>query len=193
MAPEIQEVKMSTYPIHSLDSAPQDFRPFLQGLRQSLGMIPNLAAAMAESPELLKGFLTVRGIYHGGTFSPAEIEVLSLTAAFENNCAWCMTFHTRMAHNAGVSEESIDALREGRPPVEPRLAALSDFAREMVQRRGAVETATLERFYGAGYSRAQALEVVLGMGFSLMANYAGHLTDVPLDEPLKPHAWQPPS
>jgi len=184
---------MSTYPIHSIDSAPQDSRPFLQGLQQSLGMIPNLAAAMAESPELLKSFLTVREIYQGGTFSPAEIEVLSLTAAFENNCAWCMTFHTRMARNAGISQESTASLREGRPPVEPRLAALSDFAREMVHQRGAVETATLERFYGAGYSRAQALEVVLGMGFSLMANYAGHLTDVPLDEPLKPHAWQPPS
>jgi len=90
MVPELQEVKMSTYPIHSIDSAPQDSRPFLHGLQQSLGMIPNLAAAMAESPELLKSFLTVREIYQGGTFSPAEIEVLSLTAAFENNCAWCL-------------------------------------------------------------------------------------------------------
>ena len=63
---------MSTYPIHSIDSAPQDSRPFLQGLQQSLGMLPNLAAAMAESPERLKGFLAVRQIYQGGTFSPAE-------------------------------------------------------------------------------------------------------------------------
>jgi len=34
MVPEIQEVKMSTYPIHSIDSAPQDSRPFLQGLQE---------------------------------------------------------------------------------------------------------------------------------------------------------------
>ena len=182
---------MSTYQIHGVDTAPEGSRPLLQGLQQNLGMIPNLAAAMSESPELLKGFLSVREIYQGGTFTPVEIEVLSLTAAFENNCAWCMTFHTRMAGKAGVSPESIEALREGRSPVEPRLAALSDFAREMVRRRGAVGASALERFHGAGYTRAQALEVVLGMGFSLMANYAGHLTDAPLDEPLKPHAWGP--
>lgn len=184
---------MSTYPIHGIDTAPEDSRPLLQGLQQNLGMIPNLAAAMAESPALLKSFLTVREIYQGGTFTPVEIEVLSLTAAFENNCAWCMTFHTRMARNAGVSPESLEALRAGRPPVEPRLGVLSDFAREMVRLRGGVGNAALERFHEAGYTRAQALEVVLGMGFSLMANYAGHLTKAPLDAPLQPHAWEPPS
>ena len=184
---------MSTYQIHGIDTAPEDSRPLLQGLQQNLGMIPNLAAAMAESPGLLKGFLTVREIYQGGTFTPAEVQVLSLTAAFENDCAWCMAFHSMMARKEGVAPESVEALRAGRPPVEPRLGALSDFAREMVRRRGAVGSAALERFYGAGYTRTQALEVVLGMGFSLLANYAGHLAEAPLDEPLKPHAWASPS
>lgn len=184
---------MSTYPIHGIDTAPDPSKPLLQGLQQHLGMIPNLAAAMAESPELLKGFLSAREIYHGGTFTPLEIEVLSLTAAFENDCSWCMAFHTRMARKQGISEESVEALREGRSPGEPRLGALSDFAREMVRRRGEVGSTVLERFYGAGYTRAQALEVVLGMGFSLMANYSAHLAEPPLDEPLKPHAWERPS
>jgi AhpD family alkylhydroperoxidase len=193
MVPDIQEVKMSAYPIHGIDTAPDHSKPLLQGLQNNLGLIPNLAAAMAESPELLKGFLAAREIYTGGTFTPLEIEVLSLTAAFENDCAWCMAFHTAMARKQGMSQESVDALREGRSPVEPRLGALSDFAREMVRRRGGVGGPVLDRFHGAGYTRAQALEVVLGMGFSLMANYAGHLTGPPLDEPFKPHAWERPS
>jgi AhpD family alkylhydroperoxidase len=193
MVPDSQEVEMSTYQIHGIDTAPEGSKPLLQGMKENLGMIPNLAAAMAESPELLKGFLTVREIYQGGTFTPAEVQVLSLTAAFENSCAWCMAFHTMMARKEGVSPETVDLLREGRSPVEPRLGALSDFAREMVQRRGAVGASALERFYGAGYTQAQALEVVLGMGFSLMANYAGHLAETPLDEPLKPHAWAVPA
>lgn len=56
----------------------------------SVGMIPNLAASMAESPELLKGFLTIRQIFYSGTFSPGEIPVLALTNAFENGCRYCM-------------------------------------------------------------------------------------------------------
>lgn len=155
-------------------------------------MVPSLAAAMSESPQLLGGFLAVRDIYSGGTLTPAEIQVLSLTAAYENGCAWCMAFHTRMALREGVSREDVDALRAGRSPLEPRLQALSDFARKMVSVRGAVPSEDVERFHAAGYTRAQALEVVLGMAFSVMANYAGHLADAPLDEPFQPHAWQKP-
>ena len=44
-------------------------------------------------------------------------------------------------------------------------------------------------FLAAGFTKRQALDVVLGMGFSLLANYAGHLTEPPLDEFLRPHAW----
>jgi len=183
---------MIVYPVHSTETAPEESRPLLCGLAENLGMVPNLAAAMAESPQLLKSFLAAREIYHGGTFTPAEIEVLSLTAAFENDVPWCMAFHSTMAHRGGVAAESVEALRQGRSPAEPRLGALSEFARTMVQRRGAVAREDLERFCGAGFTRAQALEVVLGMAFSQMANYAGHLTDVPLDEPLRPQAWQRP-
>jgi uncharacterized peroxidase-related enzyme len=183
---------MIPYTVHTLESAPEGSREALRQLQANVGFVPNLAAAMSESPELLKGFLAVRQIYSDGTFTHGEIEVLSLTAAFENSCAWCMAFHTLMALNNGISAESVEALRAGRAPIEPRLAALSDFARSMVRQRGNVTSGELQRFLDAGYTRAQALEVVLGMAFSLMANYAGHLADAPLNEPFKPHAWQLP-
>lgn len=183
---------MMAFQIHSVETAPEGSRPLLEGMKKNLGMVPNLAAAMSESPELLGGFLAVRDIYLGGTFTPGEIQVLSLTAAYENECAWCMAFHTLMALKEGVSREDVDALRAGFSPSEPRLKALSDFARRMVSARGAVSNADVERFCAAGYTRAQALEAVLGMAFSLMANYAGHLVDAPLEEPFQPHAWHKP-
>jgi uncharacterized peroxidase-related enzyme len=183
---------MFPFEVHTLQSAPEGSKEALHKLQANVGFVPNLAAAMAESPELLKGFLAVRQIYSDGTFTPGEIEVLSLTAAFENGCAWCMAFHTLMALNKGIPTESVEALRAGRAPLEPRLAALSDFARSMIRQRGSVTNDELQRLLDAGYTRAQALEVVLGMAFSLMANYAGHLADAPLDEPFKPHAWQAP-
>lgn len=81
---------MSTYQIHGIDTAPDNSKPLLQGLQKNLGLIPNLAAAMAESPELLKGFLAAREIYTGGTFTPLEIEVL---AALRGSCpaSWTTT------------------------------------------------------------------------------------------------------
>jgi AhpD family alkylhydroperoxidase len=187
-----RRTKMTRFKTHMIESAPEGSKPSLEALRANFGFIPNLAAAMAESPELLRGFLAVREIYAGGTFTPAEIQVLSLTAAFENDCPWCMAFHTLMAGKTGMPEADVRALREGRAPATARYAALSDFARTMVRKRGAVGAPDVERLCGAGYTRAQALEVVLGMAFSLMANFVGHLVDAPLDEPLVPHAWERP-
>lgn len=183
---------MTGYQVHTIESAPDGSRDSLRSLAASVGFIPNLAAAMAESPQLLRGFLAVRDIYQGGTFTPAEIQVLSLTAAFENGCSWCMAFHTALALKDGVPRASVDALRAGRAPLEPKSAALSDFARALVQKRGAVAAEELERFCSAGYTRAQALEVVLAMAFSLMANYSGHLAHAPLNTPFEPHSWKRP-
>ena len=184
---------LTSYPPHTLETAPPASREPLQQLKASVGFIPNLAAAMSESPALLRGFLAVRDIYQSGSFTPAEIQVLSLTAAYENDCGWCMAFHSLMAKKEGVAQPSLDALRAGQAPLEPKLGALSDFARKMVRERGAVSETDLQRMAAAGYSKAQALEVVLGMAFSLMANYAGHLADAPLDAPFVPHAWKRPA
>src|SRR5262245_9948475 len=180
----------TTYPTHTFESAPEASKPLLEELKANVGMVPNLAATMAESPALLKGFLAVREIYRRTSFSPAELEVLSLTAAYENDCSWCMSFHSMMAEKSGVSGKSVAHLREGRAPVEPRLKALSDFARAMVDKRGAVSEADVRQFIAAGYTRVHALEVVLGMAFSLLANYAAHVTGPPLDKSLEPYAWE---
>ena len=180
---------MSRFPIHTLDSAPDQSKARLTGLAKAVGMLPNLAAGMAESPALLDGFLSVREIYQKSTLSGAEIQAVSLTAAHEHESAWCMAFHSLMAAGEGVSEADIQLLRTGRTPVDARLGPLTDFARAMLQRRGAVSEPQLRAFLDAAYTPRHALDVVLGLAFSLMANYAAYLVQPPLDAPLQQHAW----
>lgn len=103
------------FPVHTLDSAPAKARPLLSGLEQSLGMIPNLAAAMAESPGLLEGFFVLRKIFYSGSFSPAEVQLIALANAYENSCRYCMTLHTAVALQEGAAEASVEALRRGVP------------------------------------------------------------------------------
>jgi AhpD family alkylhydroperoxidase len=184
---------MTSFPIHSIDTAPEGSRDTLRHVRKTLGSIPSLAAAMAESPTLLRGFFGLRETYSQGTLTSAEIHVLSLANAFENECSWCMAFHTFMALKEGVSEDDVAALRAGEAPSEPRLRALSELSRSLVRGRGKAGEDELRAFHDAGFSPAQALEVVLGIAFSTMANYTGHFADAPLDEPFKRHAWTKPS
>jgi AhpD family alkylhydroperoxidase len=180
---------MSIYEVHTVETAPEGSKPLLQTLKGAIGMIPNLAAAMSESPELLKGFLTVREIFYGGTFTPGEIQVLALSNALENGCPYCMALHSAFALKAGISKDTVEALRAGRPPCEPRLQALSEFSRALVKNRGHVTADDLQRVLAAGYSKAQALEVVLGVAVSILPNFAHHITQCPIDEPFRVHAW----
>jgi AhpD family alkylhydroperoxidase len=180
---------MSIYEVHTVETAPQGSKPLLQNLQSALGMIPNLAASMSESPELLKGFLSIRQIFYAGTFSPGEVQVLALTNAFENGCRYCMALHSAFALEAGISKEAVEALRAGRSPQEPTLNALSEFSRALVKRRGHVSDDELRRFFAAGYSTAQALEVVLGVAVSILPNFAHHITQCPLDGAFSAHVW----
>lgn len=179
----------TSFPIHTIDTAPEESKEVLRQAISALGMVPNLAAAMAESPTLVQAFFAVREIYSRGTLTPAETQVLSLANAFENDCAWCMAFHSFAALKAGVAKAEVDALREGREPRDPRLAALSGFSRTLVRHRGQASREEFDAFLAAGFSRAQALEVVLGIGFSVMANFASHLVHAPLNPAFQPHAW----
>ena len=174
--------------IHTIDSAPEASRPVLQQVQQLVGAIPSLAAGMAEAPNFIKGFFTLREIYHQGTLTPQEIEALSIANARENSCDWCVAFHTRSAGRAGLPDATIGALREGHLPADPKLKALVRLARALLQGRGAVPAEVRKEFHAAGYTEAQALEVILGCALSLLANYSGHLIDPPLDEGLKPFA-----
>ena len=182
---------MSLYEVHTVETAPEASKPLLRNLKSTIGIIPNLAASMSESPELLNGFLTIRQIFYSGTFTPGEIQVLALTNAFENGCHYCIAFHTALAIKEGISKEAVDALRRGRSPQEPTLRALSDFSRALVAHRGHVTGDDLQRFIAAGYSKGQALEVVLGVAVSILPNFAHHITHSPLDEVLRVHMWTP--
>ncbi|WP_231932407.1 hypothetical protein [Micromonospora rifamycinica] len=47
-----------TFTVHTLDTAPDAARPTMAGVRRKLGHLPGAVGLMAESPELLRGFLT---------------------------------------------------------------------------------------------------------------------------------------
>lgn len=182
---------MATIPIHTISSAPEESRPLLEAAQALMGMIPNLAAGMAESPTLLRGFFTLREIYSQGTLTAQEIQLLSMVNARENGCDWCVAFHSRAALSAGVQPKVVEAVRSGGLPEEPRAKALCRLSQELIRYRGRATAEALAELTAAGAGPAQALEVVLGVGFSTLANYAGHLIGPPLDQALAPHQWSP--
>ena len=180
---------MSAYRAHTIESAPEKSRPALQGLKQSFGLIPNLAATMAESPVLIGGFVAAFGNFHGGSFSGAQRQTLLLSNAVTNRCAWAVAFHSTLALMEGVDEADVVAIRERRLPADVKLAGLSAMTRALIEKRGHLDDGDLRAFREAGLTHDQVLEVIAGLAVSVMANYAGNITRPALEAPFQAQAW----
>lgn len=184
---------MSVFAIQTIDSAPEGSRAPLQKLKQAFGMVPNVAGVIANSPVLANIFVPLFQSVHAGTFNEAEIQILLLTNAVTNNCAWAVAFHTYLALQAGVPPADVEAIRKRQPPREARYAALSTYARGLIEMRGHLTPAQVEAFLSAPFDTAQALEVLAVTAASTITNYTLNLADPPLEETFRRHAWRAPA
>ena len=109
-----------------------------------------------------------------------------------NNCTYCVAAHTAGAKMAGMGDDQIEALRQGQPLADPALDALRRFTAVLVDARGWVSEEQLSAFFAAGYSRANVLEVLVGITMKTLSNYTNHLGGTPLDHELEPFKWERP-
>jgi alkylhydroperoxidase family enzyme len=181
---------MTNYPIHTIDTAPDWAKEPLTRLQEAFGFIPGVAATMANSSPLMNSFFSAFGHFRGeGTFTPAERQVLLLSNAVANDCAWAAAFHTLEALQDGVPPAEVDAIRQRRLPADSRLAALSALTRALIAKRGHLGEADAAAFLAAGYDRNQILEAVTAVAISTMTNYAATVADLPIEDRLRPYAW----
>jgi uncharacterized peroxidase-related enzyme len=184
---------MTNFTQHTSASAPAQARPTLESLERKLGFLPNLYATFAESPAVLEGYTAVAAAFNKSSFNATERQVVLLTTSFENGCDYCMAAHSTIAGMEKVPADVVGAVRDGVPTGNARLDALARFARSVVQERGWVGDADVDAFLKAGFTRAQALEVVLGVSMKTLSNYVNHLASPPLDVPFQAQAWSRPA
>lgn len=180
---------MTNYPIHTIASAPEASQQSLEALHSAFGLIPNLAATMASAPSLVNTFVAGFGQLSGSGFTGGERQVLLLSNAVANGSSWPVAFHSTMALKEGVARTEVDAIRGGRTPGDPRLAALSTVTRRLIETRGHLDREDVDAFLAAGFDQAQLLDVVTGVALSAMANYTANVADPELEAPFRAEAW----
>ncbi len=176
--------------LHTKSTAPEESKPLLVDSKQVFGMIPNLHAVMAESPALLDAYKIVHELFQKTSFDEDELTVVWQTINVEHECRYCVPAHTWISYDMGVSQEISDALRNNTPLPTPRLEALRVFTLKVVRQRGRLEEQDVERFFEAGYTQQNILEVILGVSQKVMSNYTNHLFSTPLDRPFARFNWQ---
>lgn len=172
--------------LHDPDTLPEPARAVLDGARAEFGFVPNLLRIMAESLAALTGYRMLGAVFRDSGLSRRERLVVELAASVENGCAYCTAAHATQAARAGMDAGDIAALRAGGMPGDPRLAALAGMVRALIARRGAVEEGAVNDFLGAGFTRAQLLDVVTGIAAKTISNYTNNLAGAPLDPGLVP-------
>ncbi|MBL7254453.1 carboxymuconolactone decarboxylase family protein [Paractinoplanes lichenicola] len=157
---------------HTLESAPAASRPLMASTVQHLGHLPGAVALLAESPELLGGFLQASKLFEATTLDPLAREVVVMVIAARNQCRVCLAMHTGRLRQLNADAELISALRTGVRPADLRLAALHDFTLQVLATAG---EADLTEFLAAGFTTRNALEVVLGIGTYTMSTLANRM------------------
>src|SRR5580658_2928035 len=160
------------FPDHSIESAPPGARRSMTATQQHLGYLPAATARMAASPHLLDGFIKLNAIFESSTLDPMAREALVMTIATRNGCHICVAMHSARLTALGASPDIIAALRDAAPLADQRLDAIRVFTLRVLDTAGDVGDDALAAFLAGGYTRQQALEVVLGIGTYMMSTLA---------------------
>lgn len=181
---------MPHFPVHTLATAPEMSRPSLQALQSAFGFVPNIAGAMATSPVLIDSLVGLFGKVHGGSFNEPQIQVLLLTNAVTNAAEWAVAFHSALALGEGLPADDVEAIRSGRIPSDPQIAALSRLARRFIETRGKLMSSDRDAFLEAGFTPKHLLEVIAVSAASTITNYTANVAQPPLEPPFADHAWR---
>jgi AhpD family alkylhydroperoxidase len=179
---------MAMFTQHTIESAPPASRTAMGAVTGKQGYLPVAVALLAESPEALEGFLRMSGTFEACTLDPLAREVVIMTVAVRNGCHLCVAMHSARLTALGADPALTEALRAGAPLADARLDAARAFTVRVLDTAGEAGDESLAEFLGHGFTRRNALEVVLGIGAYTLSTLANRLTGAPVDEELRAFA-----
>lgn len=181
---------MTSFKIHTPENAPEQSRPLLKELVARLGFLPNVYAAVSESPMALRAWLGLKTTVETGLFTPIERRIVMMTTSYLNNCSYCVAAGSAQGDKEGVSKDIIEALRTDKPLKDVKLEQLRQFTKSVLKRMGRPEQADIDAMLKAGYTHAHILEVVSIVSLGMMGNYINHIIQAPLDKQFEAHRFE---
>jgi len=157
-------------------------KELLDAVLGKLGLVPNMTRAMANSPAVLDGYLSLSGALAKGILSAKTREQIALTVAEKNDCDYCLAAHSTIGKMVGLSIDQIQDSRRG-SAVDPKVDALLRFASQVAQVQGKVSDSDLQVVRNAGYDDGAIAEVVANVALNIFTNYFNHVAGTEIDFP----------
>jgi uncharacterized peroxidase-related enzyme len=164
------------------EQAPEQTKEIFKNIQQKVGRVPNLYAAMGNSPKLLGGFFAFEASLKEGTFSAKENEAIALAVSQSNGCNYCLAAHSALGKMAGYSENEVIEIRKG-TATDPKVNALTALAKELTEKRGKASAEAIDNFLSVGYTKQSFAELIGMVAIRNITNYIYSNGDFEIDFP----------
>jgi AhpD family alkylhydroperoxidase len=164
------------FPSHTIETAPAAAGPMLEATVAKFGFLPLPTARHATAPLLVEASHRLLTLFDKASLAPIEREAVVLVVARSFGCDLCRNMHAQLLASYGAARELVDALTEGAPIADARIAALVRFVEATLRHTGGVSDEDLDAFVAAGYTPEQALEVVVGIGAYTLTMFGNRMT-----------------
>jgi uncharacterized peroxidase-related enzyme len=160
---------------------PEDADAFTRKLFKKIGMVPNLYCMMANSSTVFDGFIKLTACLDAAKLDKKLREMVYLLTSQINGCEYCLASHTSTSVEHGVMavEETLDA-RKGQSS-DPRIDALLNFTKEVVEKRGHVRDEALDTMRNHGFTDGEVVEAIGTIALATLSNYVAIVGQTELD------------
>jgi AhpD family alkylhydroperoxidase len=154
--------------------------------REKYPFIPNQIRVLNKhSPAAAETYIATMNAIEDGQLEPHEREAVILAISRYNDCHYCARTHAFLGSEAGLSKEAIEAIHRGGLPEEPRLRALVQATRLLLDKRGWLEREEVDELTHRSIGRTELYEINVLIGLKIFSNYVNHVARTEVDEPIQ--------
>lgn len=173
---------MSTFNVPKREEVSAANQAIFDNLEKAVGFVPNLFATYAHSENALGNYLNLSNAKT--SLKTKEKEVVNLAVSEVNGCLYCLSAHTAISKMNGFTDDQILELRSGRASFDNKLDALARLAKNITENRGATDSAVVENFFAAGWTKENLIDTIVLVGDKTISNYINNTTEIPVDFPV---------
>lgn len=175
---------MKTFSVPTREQVSPANQAIFDNLQKTIGMVPNLYAAMAHSEHGLGNYIAFQS--GKSSLRAKEREIINLVVSQVNGCIYCLSAHTVLGKMNGLTEDQLIEIRKGSASFDAKLDALVKLVNSITESKGRVDSALVDNFYAAGYNEGNLVDAIMIIGDKTIMNYLHNLTGIAVDFPLAP-------
>lgn len=151
-----------------------------------MGQVPNLFRVYAHNPDILvTNWSKVKSVMMSGQLSRPLKESIAVSVSADNDCRYCVTFHSRVLLSLGIPNEEIKRMLQEPLSVNfaPKEKALLLLARQANRDPHGASNKQIELARNTGASDLEIIEALAVMELYAAFNRFADTLDIPSDPP----------